>query len=151
MKSILGLLAGPITLAILVGAGLIIHDGWNNSEFAFTLLIGTAGVVSGWLIGFLISPYTLIEEKRFSKLATAIIGFISGYVVSQIQPLISHLFEDLSVIDNPIYGARLLIFLTCLIIGSLNMYTYRLYIGRQSPVNQKEDSGLHQGSESANN
>ena len=102
------------------------------------------------MIGVLISPYTLIEEKRFSKLATAIIGFISGYVASQIQPLIAHLFEDLIVIENPIYGARLLIFLTYLVIGSLNMYTYRLYIGRQNLANREEDPGLSQTSKSAN-
>ncbi|MBE9193574.1 hypothetical protein IQ230_25255 [Gloeocapsopsis crepidinum LEGE 06123] len=105
------------------------------------MLIGVAGVTVGWFIGFLASPYTIVEEKRFSRFATAIVSFLTGYVISKVEPIISYLFTGARLIEQPLYGARLLIFLACLIIGSLNMYTYRLYLGTHGlPQNDRSHS-----------
>ena len=143
MKSFLGLLGGFLVILVSLGVGRFIHGSFNQ-EFALTLLLGITGVAFGWSIGFLISPYTTLEEKKFTKLSTAIIGFLSGYVFSKTEPLFSEFLQPAklqSILANPdfsIYFARILIFLICLLIGIMNMYTYRSYLDLKKDEQQDE-------------
>ncbi len=132
-KTLFALLGAPIVFVFLIIASSLLHGGLDNAEFGYTFLIGIAGVSTGWLIGFLASPYTSSEDKKFSRFATAIAGFLTGYVVSTVDPVVTYLFEDARLILQPIYGARLLVFLACLCVAAINMYMYRLYLTREKP------------------
>jgi hypothetical protein len=128
MKSVLGLLAGPVILLILILVAWIVHGSLTNPAFAYSVLIGVAGVAAGWLIGFLAAPYSRDEKKRFSKLGAGLVGVVSGYLVGKIDPVVSYLVTDAKLITTPIYGMNLLIFLICLVVAAINMYVFRLYL-----------------------
>lgn len=128
MKTLLGLLGGPAILVLVLIVVRLVHGSWTSQPFAFSLLIGMSGVAVGWLIGFLSAPYSRSEQKRFSALATGLTGLVSGYLVGKVDPVITFLFADANVIRNPIYGMNVLIFLVCLIVASINMYVFRLYL-----------------------
>ena len=57
-------------------------------DFAFTFIIGISGVAIGSLLGLLVSPYSEVEEVRFSALAKALGVFFSGYALAKLDPLI---------------------------------------------------------------
>lgn len=135
MKAILGLLAGPVILLILLIVGRLVHGSWTSPSFAFSLLIGVSGVATGWLIGFLSAPYSTTEQQRFSALATGLTGLVSGYLVGKIDPLVTFLVTDANMITEPIYGMNVLIFVVSLIVAAINMYVFRLYLSVRSRPN----------------
>ena len=53
------------------------------------LLCGTVGMALGWCAGILLSPYGKTERESFAGIAKLISGFLTGYVLSKVDPLIS--------------------------------------------------------------
>lgn len=109
----------------------IIHlfhkEGENCKELAYSLLVGLSGITIGWLIGLFASPFSNEEQKKFGQLSTVIIGFLSGYFLSKIEPLITHLTSNAEVFTQDLILIRFLIFLTSGIFGFLYMFSYRKY------------------------
>lgn len=60
---------------------------------AVLVLSGIIGVAFGWIIGIVASPYTAGEKSAFSEFAKLIYGFVSGYVLSKLDPLISKFLD----------------------------------------------------------
>src|SRR4051794_34424531 len=46
------------------------------------------GSITGWLLGILISPYGEDEKTQFSNYAKVVSAFISGYLLSKVDPII---------------------------------------------------------------
>jgi hypothetical protein len=87
-----------VVIAAVVAAGLnlgliwfsfVYKDGSYQSVLIFAGIVGTA---IGWIVGIIISPYNN-EEKRFSELAKVVYGFLTGYVVSKVDPLLNKLLR----------------------------------------------------------
>jgi hypothetical protein len=89
------------------------------------VLIGVGGWSLGWLVGFLLSPSTSQEIKKFSQAASTISAFLTGFALAKLEPSLTPLFENGKLINEPIYGIRLLIFMICFAIAAINMYVYR--------------------------
>jgi hypothetical protein len=89
------------------------------------VLIGVGGWSLGWLVGFLLSPSTSQEIKKFSQAASTISAFLAGFALAKLEPSLTPLFENGRLINEPIYGIRLLIFMICFAIAAINMYVYR--------------------------
>ena len=59
------------------------------------ILTGIAGASLGWIIGILMSPYRH-ELSKFTELAKIAYGFLTGYILSKVDPLIAKLVS----VDN---------------------------------------------------
>ena len=125
-KTIFALSLGLFVLIILSICARLIHGSWTSVQFAYSLLVGVCGVVMGWLIGFLASPYSREEAKKFSLMTSAIIGFFAGYAGTKIiDPVADYLFSKGMVFTDPPTGANVLIFVSALVVSTITGYAYR--------------------------
>ncbi len=124
-RSFASLLVGFMVFGVVLWIARTVHQELKDPGFAQTVLIGVGGWATGWLVGFLISPSTSQEIKKFSQAASTISAFISGFALAKLEPSLTPLFENGKLINEPIYGIRLLIFMICFAIAAINMYVYR--------------------------
>ncbi|PZO11100.1 MAG: hypothetical protein DCF25_20130 [Leptolyngbya foveolarum] len=124
-RSVASLLIGFLVFGLVLWIARTVHQELNDEGFAQTVLIGIGGWALGWLVGFLISPSTGQEIKKFSQAASTIGAFVSGFALAKLEPSLTPLFENGRLINEPIYGIRLLIFMICFAIAAINMYIYR--------------------------
>ena len=124
-RSFASLLIGLIVFGVVLWIARTVHQELDDNGFAQTVLIGTGGWASGWLVGFLVSPSTNQEIKKFSQAASTIGAFVGGFMLAKLEPSLTPLFENGRLINQPIYGIRLLIFMICFAIAAINMYVYR--------------------------
>ncbi|MCU0443990.1 MAG: hypothetical protein MUE85_03670 [Microscillaceae bacterium] len=122
----LGMFAGPLVFLILLFFSLLIHE-WKMSEVGYTAVVGIAGIIFGWAIGFLLAPETF-KHLEFSRATIVILAFVGGYVFSKLEPILFFLFKENILLEKPSYGIRFMIFLICLSIATINMYVYRKYL-----------------------
>lgn len=120
-------------LALSVWLISIIH-GFGTTEFAYTMLTGLSGITTGWLVGLLAAPFSEKEQNRFSQLKTTIISFISGYLISKVEPLIKYVTTDINIIKEPTIGIRILIYFTSGAFAFIYMYSYRKYYLKQEDI-----------------
>ena len=81
-----GIIAGMI-LIILILVFCLIDGNLLTSIWAFV------GVCLWWLIGIIIKPLSADEKSSFDVIAKVVSGFITGYLLSKIDPLINALLE----------------------------------------------------------
>ena len=124
-RSVASLLVGFLVFGVVLWIARTVHQELEDVGFAQTVLIGVGGWALGWLVGFLISPSTSQEIKKFSQAASTIGAFVSGFALAKLEPSLTPLFENGRLINEPIYGIRLLIFMICFAIAAINMYVYR--------------------------
>lgn len=124
-RSVASLLVGFLVFGVVLWIARTVHQELEDVGFAQTVLIGVGGWALGWLVGFLISPSTSQEIKKFSQAASTICAFVSGFALAKLEPSLTPLFENGRLINEPIYGIRLLIFMICFAIAAINMYVYR--------------------------
>lgn len=98
-------------------------DAYLNSE----LVIAFSAV--GWAVGMIISPDSTLEEKKFSSIWKGISLFLSGYLVSKIDPLVEALLkpETISHLSNPLMAYRLLAAVAAVIFTAILTYAVRAY------------------------
>ena len=124
-RSFASLLIGFFVFGVVLWIARTVHQELEDTGFAQTVLISVAGWATGWLVGFLISPSTSQEIKRFSQASSVITAFVLGFALAKLEPSLTPLFENGRLINEPIYGIRLLIFMICFAIAAINMYVYR--------------------------
>lgn len=124
-RSFASLLIGFLVFGVILWIARTVHQELDDEGFAQTVLIGTAGWATGWLVGFLISPSTSQEVKKFSQAMSTITAFLTGFLLAKLEPSLTPLFADGRLINEPIYGIRLMIFMICFAIAAINMYVYR--------------------------
>lgn len=124
-RSVASLLVGFLVFGVVLWIARTVHQELEDNGFAQTVLIGVGGWALGWLVGFLLSPSTSQEIKKFSQATSTISAFICGFALAKLEPSLTPLFEDGRLINEPIYGIRLLIFMICFAIAAINMYVYR--------------------------
>ena len=105
-----------------------VHKNFDDQGIWLTVLIGVFGVLCGWILGVLSSPLDKNETQAFGKFAGVISGFLSGYLLMKIDKIITDVGAQLL---TPVVGMRVLIFISCLISGVLIMYILRAYLHRQ--------------------
>jgi len=130
LKTLVALAAGYTTLAVLAWCAYYVHQPPNIPEFALTVAIGATGLAVGWVIGLLASPYEAAETKRFAALTTAVTSFVSGYVLSKLDPVITAALKpETALAADRISLLRILAFGCSVLVGGVTMYSYRAYIG----------------------
>jgi uncharacterized membrane protein YeaQ/YmgE (transglycosylase-associated protein family) len=130
MRSYSGLLVGFIVFAVVLWLANRVHGELNDPGFAQTVLIGVAGWAAGWLVGFLVSPNTSSDLKNLSQATSTISAFILGFLLAKMEPSFTPIFANGRLIDQPIYGIRVLIFVICFVVAAINMYVFREFNDR---------------------
>lgn len=117
-------------LAIIMYGGLIwfakTYQGGDHAQLF--ILAGITATALGWVLGIFASPYSGKERSVFSELARLIYGFISGYVLSKLDPLITRLVEPDAIqnIDGR-YVALTTFTIACFLIAAGVTYVTRSY------------------------
>ena len=96
------------------------EDKWIN------LAVIVLGLCLGWLLGIFIAPYKG-EETHFKELASAVAAFLSGYLVSKVDGLITKLLSPDQVM-NPVAGFRVISAISSLVLSLIATYVARAYI-----------------------
>ena len=130
VRSYSGLLVGFIVFGAVLWLSHRVHSELSDPGFAQTVLIGVSGWALGWLIGFLVSPNTSHELKNFSQATGTITAFIGGFLLAKMEPSFTPIFANGQLIDEPLYGIRVLIFIICFVVAAINMYVFREQGGR---------------------
>lgn len=102
----------------------MVGDDYKAS--ALNLLIVILGLALGWLLGILLSPYSDVEEKKFTEYAKAFGVFASGYLVGKVDKVIEALFQPDFVLES-VHGFRVMSFLAALIISLVLTFIFRRY------------------------
>src|SRR5437867_3317890 len=107
------LVAGVVAVAILASLVLFARYyalGGNLSGWIL-FLCGVLGAALGWTVGVLISPYGDGEKEAFASIGKLVYGFLTGYVVSKLDPLITALLRPEALTSGntaahlPLFGA----------------------------------------------
>ncbi|MDV3352900.1 hypothetical protein D0962_25335 [Leptolyngbyaceae cyanobacterium CCMR0082] len=129
-RSYSGLLVGFIVFGIVIWLANRVHGELNDPGFAQTILIAVSGWAGGWLVGFLVAPNTSNELKNLSQATSTITAFVAGFIMAKIEPSFTPIFADGQLMNEPIYGIRVLIFIICFVVAAINMYVFREFNGR---------------------
>ncbi len=113
---------GLFLYVLLLIFSVFIHK-WQMNEIGFTAVLGLAGLMLGWAVGFLITPKNW-QNIILSKGSLGLTAFVIGYLFAKVESTLWFFFEGNILIHKPEYGARFLIFLICVLISTMNMYVY---------------------------
>lgn len=101
-------------VSVFFAAGLI-WVALNYSDSIGTpslVLTGLSGAAIGWVAGILVSPYDPKEQSAFGDYAKVIYGFLSGYALSKLDPIISDAIKTAGEKQIVICSFALVSFLT---------------------------------------
>jgi len=104
----------------------LIHGSFEK-DFAFSALLGVAGLVLGVVVAVVITPFTVEEGKRWTNLTSALAGVAAGYGVKTLDDSISYIFKDAHFLKDPAMGTRVAIFVVCTLFGLIYGFSYRRY------------------------
>jgi hypothetical protein len=93
--------------------------------------LALTGALTGWFAGILATPLSKKEGQRFNELAKVISGFVSGYLLSKVDPLVGALFQipasGRSMITDPYVAKQALVTLSSFFTALLFVLGGRLY------------------------
>ena len=116
-----------IGLAALVAIIVICFARWD----LITSLCAFVAAALGWLVGILIAPLSKNEEDRFGVIAKVISGFVTGYMVSKIDPLITELLKidetGHAIVTQDLVAIRLLLAACSFLVAVLLVFNARAY------------------------
>jgi hypothetical protein len=119
-------LAGILVFVVVCYLAHWAHDSLLLPAKPLTLLIGVMGAAVGWLAGFLASPFPR-EREQFTKWTAAIASFLSGYILSKLEPSLAVIFDNGMLVKEPLYGLRGAVFVVTFITAAIQMYAFRSY------------------------
>ena len=99
------------------------EDAYLNAAFMVTFS------AVGWAAGMILSPDSRLEEKKFTSLWKGISLFISGYLLSKIDPLVDTLLkpEALQSLHDSNYTYRVLAGIGATVLTAILTYVIRVY------------------------
>jgi multisubunit Na+/H+ antiporter MnhC subunit len=115
----------------------------------FSLLV-LVGAVAGWLLGVLIVPYDEREARTFSVFIKVISGFITGYLLSKVDPLLASLLAidpttGVAPISQELVAKRVLITFASFGISLLTVFRARAYWSTRQEAQTTDGPGAASG------
>ncbi len=113
----------------------------NGDLFSLALLAGVLGAALGWVIGIGLSPYEAKERKSFSGIGKLIAGFLGGYGLSKLDPVLNrfgtagHGLTDATVKDALALGT---LALSSTLVAAVLTYVTRQYWEDRRPSVQAQ-------------
>jgi hypothetical protein len=125
LKTFVSMFYFLITYPMLIWIVWLISE--NPTEFAYSFLVGLAGMTVGNILGFFASPYNQGEKAAFSEYGKAIAAFVTGFLLSKFDKLLEVVANPENLKQNPDYGARALIFVIALATATVSTYVFRMH------------------------
>lgn len=107
--------------------------GWLVAPTPAAAYVNTVLVIAfcsiGWTIGMMLSPDSTVEEKKFSGIWKGVSLFVSGYLVSKIDPLIAAVLkpESLTSLEDPLIAFRVAACVATILLTAIMTYVLRVY------------------------
>jgi hypothetical protein len=106
-------------------------------------LLALVGAIFGWITGVLAVPYSSTEKQHFGELAKVISGFVTGYLLSKVDPLINASFAvpregALPPLMEAPFAEQVLILLASFGIALLFVFNARLYWSPEAIIAAKK-------------
>ena len=127
LKTIVSLFYFFITYPMLIWVVWLISGKDWNEDFAYSFLVGLAGMAVGHVLGFFASPYNQGEKTAFSEYGKAIAAFVTGFLLSKLDRLLEVVVDPENLKPNSIYGARALIFIIAMATATITTYVFRMH------------------------
>lgn len=107
------------------------EDAYLNATFVVTFS------AIGWAAGMILSPDSSIEERKFTGLWKGISLFVSGYLLSKIDPLVDAFLKPDVILGahDGVHTYRVLACISVTILTAILTYVVRVYaftVGDQS-------------------
>ena len=97
-----------------------------GGDVATNQLLFVLGIILGWLVGLLASPFTEIDREDFSALSKAIYAFLTGYLVSKLDRFLEKsLFADGKPVE--LVWKQAALFAGVVVTSALLNFTWRRY------------------------
>lgn len=115
--------------ALVIGIVLIwlaYQIGTDNHAYLVNWLICLLGAVLGWGIGLISTPSSERENAKFSGLTKTISAFLSGYILSKLDPLIVTVLQSHTIFQESVL-VRIAFFLTAFFLSMVIVYINRMY------------------------
>jgi hypothetical protein len=116
----IGVLNIAMILLMATMIALTLAIGRYYSHVAVSAVICPVGIIFGWAIGVLLSPYE-DEGAQFSSLAKGISAFLSGYAVSKIDTIFTEIHQ------TPGFISHLGLFCGFFLLTTLTVFVNRTY------------------------
>lgn len=100
--------------------------GRENGTYTTNWLICILGVLVGWIVGTLASPYSHEEAEQFLTIGQAATAFLSGYVVSKLDRLLEKTLFAEGAIKAEAW-LRLCLFIASCLLVAIIVFINRLY------------------------
>jgi hypothetical protein len=104
------------------------------------LMLEMAGAGTGWLLGMFFSPTGPTEQQTFMNAKTALVGIVSGYLLSKLQTALDRAIKEGKVFNSN-WLVLALIFLIPLMLTTAVVYTEREYKDQANQITRKQSSG----------
>lgn len=113
-----------------IAVGVILGFCAYEKDELFSLL-ALAGGVAGWAVGIIIVPFNPDEKRTFSEVTKVVSGFITGYLLSKIDPLVTVLVgvdnAHHAMIGEPLIARRALVTFCSFLVTLLTVFCARAY------------------------
>ena len=119
--------AGVLGLILLIVTILMSPD---RRAWAFNGGILVLGVCAGWLMGIVVSPYDVTEQKQFFTFGKALSVFASGYLIGKVDKLTERVLSP-DFLLNPVVVFHVMIFLSAFLISLVVTFVARRYLGAE--------------------
>ena len=119
-------IAAPLLLSIGI-IGWLIAPSMSDAYVNAALIIACSSV--GWCAGMMLSPDSRLEEKTFTGIWKGVSLFVSGYLVSKIDPLVEALLkiDTIKHVTVPLVSYRLLAAVATIVLTAILTYVVRVY------------------------
>lgn len=101
-------------------------------EQGINVLILLLGLILGWWLGMFFSPYSKTDVDRFRFLGKAVVGFISGYVLSKFEDVLSALIQKAAGDVYAVPWAQVALFVAGLLLASVVVFVSRVHAVRET-------------------
>ena len=116
-----------ILFLLMCKASWVIHSGMPGANWR-AIGVLTFGVACGWLAGTIASPAGSSEWDRFVKFGTIIGTFLSGYVLSKADTLITLFMTPAKWRAHESFTFLVLMWLTGLVLSTMATFVMRSYL-----------------------
>jgi hypothetical protein len=66
----------------------------NGNQLIYVLMAMVFGSALGWVVGLILSPYDSGERAAFANVGKLVYGFLSGYFVSKMDPVVTDITRN---------------------------------------------------------
>jgi len=106
--------------------------GESPSAVHLNLLVCVLGALLGWAAGMYFSPFDKEDEDRFHYVGKSLAAFVSGYVLSKAESLISTLMKSVEGDLSQVKWDRVGLFLCSFLLAATVVFVSRSYALRDT-------------------